>query len=185
MLEAFLSILGSSAVGCIIGGIFALLNRKADAEAKKADQDHERAKWSHDLEVKSRDLEIVKAEAQGRKDVAVIEAGAAVDVAQLNAIAQVQVAERVTPDEITAAGKLGWMYVIVSVFIKSIRPTLTVAVGFTALVVNVYLLKLMSENWNQFSTDTWFQFGQMALMWVTGQASMMFSYWFVARGTGK
>lgn len=185
MLEIIMSLLGSSAVGSVIGGIFAFLNRKADAEAKRLDMEHERAKWGFEATMRDKDLEIAKAEAQGKKEVAIIEGEALVGAAQLKAIADVQVAERVTADEIKAAGKWGFLFVWVSVWIKSIRPTLTVLVGTAALVLNIVLIWLMAQNWSQFSTDTWFQFGQQALTWVTAQASMMFGYWFVSRGVGK
>lgn len=185
MFEFIVTLLGSSAVGSAIGGIFAYLNRKADLQAKQMDQAHEREGWVHKAAMRDKDLAVAQAEAQGKKEVAIVEGEALVAAAQLKAIADVQVAEKVTADEIRAAGKWGVLFVWVSVFIKSIRPGLTVMVGSTAVALNVALIYMMFRNWDQFSTDTWFQFGQQALVWITGQASMMFGYWFVARGVGK
>lgn len=184
-LEALMSLMGSSAVGSALGGVFAYLNRKADMEAKKADQAHEQARWGHDANMRDKDLAVAQAEAQGRKEVAIVEGDALVGAAQMKAIADVQVAEKITADEIKAAGKMGFVFVLVSAWIKSIRPGLTVAVGAAALYLNWMLIMLLAKNWDQFSTDTWFQLGLQAFTWVTAQASMMFGYWFVSRGVGK
>jgi hypothetical protein len=185
MITAIISLLGSSAVGSIIGGIFAFLNRKADAEAKKLELEHERARWTHDLAVRDKDLEIAKAEAQGKKEVAIIEGEALVGAAQLKAIAEVQVAERVTAEEITAAGKWGFLLVWVSVFTKSIRPVLTLALAAAALYLNWIVIAKLTANWETMSAAQQYDAGMQAFAWVTAQASMAFGYWFVSRGAGK
>lgn len=43
MLEALMTIMSSSGVGAITGGIFGWLNRREDRKARQADQEHERA----------------------------------------------------------------------------------------------------------------------------------------------
>lgn len=185
MISAILSLLGSSAVGSIIGGIFAFLNRKADIEAKKLEQAHEQARWSHDANMRDKDLAIAQAEAQGKKEVAIIEGEAMVGAAQLKAIADVQVAERITAEEITAAGKLGWLFVLTSVFTKLIRPVLTVAVGAASLYLNWIVIGHLTEGWASMDKAQQMEVGMQAFSWVTAQASMMFGYWFVSRGVGK
>lgn len=185
MISAILSLLGSSAVGSIIGGIFAFLNRKADADMKRLELDHEKAKWDHELKAREKDLEIAKAEAQGRKEVAIIEGEALVGAAQMKAIAEVQVAERVTPEEIQAAGKWGFLFVWVSVFTKAIRPVLTIALAVAALYLNWIVIGRLTQGWDALTQERQFEVGMQAFAWVTAQASMAFGYWFVSRGAGK
>jgi len=43
MLDALMTIMSSSGVGAITGGIFGWLNRREDRKTRKADQDHERS----------------------------------------------------------------------------------------------------------------------------------------------
>lgn len=43
MLEALMTIMSSSGVGAITGGIFGWLNRREDRKARQADQEHERS----------------------------------------------------------------------------------------------------------------------------------------------
>lgn len=185
MISAILSILGSSAVGSIIGGIFAFLNRRADVEAKRMDLEQEQARWAHDLAVKDKDLQIAQAEAQGRKDVAVIEGEAMVGAAQVRAIADVQAADKVTPEEIKAAGWWGFLYVWAAVFNKLIRPTLTIVLAGAALYLNYLVIDKLITSWPSMTPAQQYDAGMQAFAWVTAQASMAFGYWFVSRGTGK
>lgn len=185
MFEGIMALLGSSAIGSLIGGIFAFINRRADIEAKRVDYAHEQARWGHDLTVKDKDLEYARIEAQGKMAVAVEEGNALVDAARAKAIADITVAERITPEEIKAAGKWGFLLVWANVFNKAIRPVLTVALAAAALWLNWLVIHMMTRNWAEFSTDTQFQIGMQAFSWVTAQASMAFAYWFVSRGTGK
>ena len=185
MIAALLSLLGSSAVGSLLGGIFALLNRKTDIEVKRIELAHETDKWAHDLKIRESDLAIAQAEAQGRKDVAIIEGDATVDAARATAIAQIQVAEKITADDIKAAGKWGFLLVWASVFNKMIRPVLTVLLAFAALYLNWMVIHKLTDGWITMTPSQQFEAGMQAFAWVTAQASTAFSYWFVSRGTGK
>lgn len=185
MIAALLSLLGSSAVGSLIGGVFAFLNRKTDIEVKRIELAHETDKWAHDLKVRESDLAIAQAEAQSKKDVAIIEGDATVDAARATAIAQIQVAERITADDIKAAGKWGFLLVWANVFNKMIRPVLTVILAFSALYLNWMVINRLTEGWGVMTPSQQFEVGMQAFAWVTAQASTAFSYWFVSRGTGK
>lgn len=185
MIAALLSLLGSSAIGSLIGGVFAFLNRKTDIEVKRLELDHEKDKWLHELEVRKSDLDIAQAEAKGNLDVAIAEGNAAFDMARMQTIAGVQVAEKITAEEITAAGRLGWLFVLASVFNKLIRPVLTVLLAFAALYLNWLMIDKLVEHWPKMDATRQFEAGMQAFAWVTAQASTAFAYWFVSRGTGK
>ncbi len=185
MIASLIALLGSSAVGSLIGGIFAFLNRKTDMDVKRMELDHEVSKWAHDLQVRESDLAIAQAEAQGRKDVAVIEGDASVDAARAIAIGQIAVAEKVTAEEIQAAGKWGFLLVWASVFNKLIRPVLTVLLAIAALHLNWMVINRLTDGWATMSAAQQFEAGMQSFSWVTAQASTAFAYWFVSRGTGK
>lgn len=185
MMEGIIALLGSSAIGSFIGGIFAFLNRKADLESKKADHIHEQAGWSHELSVKDKDIEYAKVEAQGRKEIAILEGESRIESARMTAIGVVATADSITAEDIKAAGKFGWVLVWAGAFNRLIRPVLTVCLAAAAIYLNWIVIHMMTRNWEQFSTDTQFQIGMQAFSWVTAQASMAFAYWFVSRGVGK
>lgn len=185
MIAALISLLGSSAVGTILGGIFAFLNKKSDLEVKKLDLDHEKAKWGHELLLRNKDIELATAEAQGRKEVAIIEGDSQVEAARMQAIAVVQESDKISADEIKAAGKLGWLYVIAAVFNKLIRPVATVILTYAAISLNWVIFGRLTENWAMLTDVQQFEISMQALAWVTGQGSAVISYWFVSRGSSK
>lgn len=183
MIAAILSLLGSSAIGSLIGGVFAFLNRKTDIEVKRIELAHEKDKWAHDLAVRESDLAIAREEAKAKLDVAVVEGDATVGAARMAAIAQVAMAERVTAEEITAAGKMGWLLVATSAFNKLIRPVLTLALATAAIYMNWMVIDMMVTDWPSMDKSQRYDAGMQAFAWVTAQASMAFGYWFVSRGT--
>lgn len=185
IMEALMSLLGSSAVGSLIGGIFAWLNRKADVAAKSVDYEHERGRWAHEIALKAEDREYAKLEAQGRKDVAIEEGNAKIEAARMATIGAIASAEAISPADIKAAGWWGFLLIWASAFNKLIRPVLTVILAGAALYLNWLVIEMMTNGWSEFTTDTKFQIGMQAFSWVTAQASMAFAYWFVSRGTGK
>jgi hypothetical protein len=185
IISSIIALLGSSAFGSIIGGVFAILNRKADVEAKRLDLEHERARWGHEGLMRDKDLAIAQAEAAGRKEVAVIEGEAAMESARFGAIGQTAGAERVTADEIRAAGKWGFLLVWAAVFNKMIRPGLTVLLAGAALWLNWVMIRHMTDGWAGMTPTQQYEAGMQAFAWVTAQASTAFAYWFVSRGSGK
>jgi hypothetical protein len=185
MIAALLSILGSSAVGSILGGIFAFLNKKSDLDARRLDLDHEKAKWAHDLVVKDKDLEYIRIEAQGRKDVAIVEGGYSAEVARMQAIGIAQQADQITADEIRAAGTWGWMLVIGAALKSWIRPLTTVVLTSAAIYINWLLIDKLAGNWTFMSQAQQYDASMQAFAWISGQAAACLSYWFISRGTGK
>ena len=193
MIAGILSLLGSSAFGSILGGVFAFMNKKADFEVKKLELSHEVEKWAHDLKVKDKDLEhdlkvkdkdleYAKQEALGRKDVAIIEADANVEAARFAAIAAVQASDRITADEIREAGSWGWLFVIAATLNKLIRPLATIFLAGTAIYINMLLVGKLTEGWEQFTQVQRYEAAMQAFAWITGQAGAVLGYWFVSRG---
>jgi hypothetical protein len=185
MLGAILSILGSSAFGSILGGVFAFLNRKADIEAKRLDLAHEVQSWAHQLSVREKDIEHAKIEAQGRKEVAIVEGESMMEAARFGAIAQAQAADNVTAEELKAAGKMRWLLVLASAFNRFIRPMATVILATAAISVNLLLMHKLAESWPTLTQAQQYDAAMQAFAWITGQASAALGYWFVARGSSK
>jgi hypothetical protein len=185
MISAILSLLGSSAVGSILGGIFAFLNRRADLQAKQMDLVQEQARWAHDLALKDKDLEFAKAEAAGRKDVAIVEGEATIESARFTAIAAANQADRVTAEELVSAGNWrGWL-VLVSVLNRLVRPGATVILAAAAIYLNLLLIGMLVDTWQDLSQLQRYDAAMQAFAWITGQAAAALGYWFVARGTSK
>lgn len=185
MIAAILSILGSSAVGSVLGGIFAFLNKKTDLDVRKLELEHEVQKWAHDLAIRDKDLDMAKQEAQGRKDVAIVEGDAATETARFAAIAVSQQADKISADELRAAGKYKWMLVVGSAMKAWIRPVATVVLVGAAVYLNSVLLSKFVEGWGALTRDQQYDAAMQAFAWITGQASAVLGYWFVSRGTGK
>lgn len=185
MITGILSILGSSAFGSLLGGMFAWLNRKGDIEAKRLDLAHEAAKWAHDLLVKDKDLEYAKIEASSRKDVAIAEGEAVMQAARFNAIAAAQEADRITADELKAAGKWRWLLVWATTFNKLIRPLATVLLTGAAIYINFLFVGKLVEVWPNLDKVQQYDAAMQAFAWITGQAGACLGYWFVSRGSSK
>ena len=185
MIAALLSLLGSSAVGSIVGGIFAFLNKKSDLDTKRMELDHEVSKWAHDLKLRDKDLEFAAAEAKGRLDVAVVEGDAAIETARMSAIGVSQQADKISADEIRAAGKLGWMLVIGSAMRAWVRPLATVILTGAAIYLNWLLIDKLVAGWSTLTPSQQYEAAMQAFAWVTGQAAACLSYWFVSRGSGR
>lgn len=185
MIAALLSLLGSSAVGSIIGGLFAFLNKKSDLDAKRIDLEHEANRWAHELSLRDKDLEYAKVEAKAKQDVAVVEGEATIEAARFTAIAASQQADKITADEINAAGQYKWMLVIGSAMKACIRPVITAVLVGAAVYLNYILIGKLTENWATLDKTQQFEASMQAFAWITGQASAVLGYWFVSRGTGK
>lgn len=182
LFSGLLSLLGSSVVGSIVGGIFGIINKRSDIAAKAMDLEHERAKWAHALVLRDKDLEYAKVEALGRKDVAIIEAEGAAEIAQMQAIAEAHKADSITGAEIQAAGKSKWAVILALVVNKFVRPLLTVALCYCALKINMHVIDFFTAGWDSFTLTQKYEAGMQAFAWVTGQASAVITYWFMSRG---
>ena len=185
MIAALLSLLGSSAVGSIVGGIFAFLNKKTDLDTKRLELEHETKRWVHDLALRDKDMDMARLEAQGKMDVAVIEGDAAMEAARFVAIGQSHAADRISADEIRAAGKWGWMLAVGSAMRAWIRPIATVVLVGAAVYLNWLLIDKLTAGWAALTAAQQYESAMQAFAWITGQASAVLGYWFVSRGTGK
>lgn len=183
MIAAILSLLGSSAVGSLLGGVFALLNRKADVEAKRLDLEHERNKWVHESALRDKDIALAQAEAQGRKDVAVIEGDAAVEAARMAAIGLSHQADKLDAGALKAAGKWGFLLVWGEAMRGFIRPLITIVLVGAAVYLNWLLIGRLTDGWEAFTPAQRYDASMQAFAWITGQASAVLGYWFVSRGT--
>lgn len=182
LFSGLLSLLGSSVVGSIVGGIFGILNKKSDLESKRIDLEHERARWEHDSLMRDKDLAYAKVEAQGRKDVAIVEAEGATEVAQMTAIAESHKADSIDAASIAAAGNGKWAVLLAFVINKFVRPLLTVALCYSALKINMHVIDFFTAGWEGFTQQQKYEAGMQAFAWVTGQASAVVTYWFMSRG---
>lgn len=183
LLAGLMSLLGSSAVGTLIGGLFAHFGKKQELEFKKVDLEHETKKWAHDLQVKDKDLEYARVEAAGAERVAFIEGESVIEAARLKTIAEVGKEDAITPEEIAAAGKWRGLLVFASAYRKSMRAVLTTVVGGAAIYVNLYLAWQFKEAWPDLNEAKQVELIIMAVSWLSAQSSMMFGYWFVSRGS--
>jgi hypothetical protein len=181
MLEILSAVFGSSAVGSLIGGLFALMNRKTDLEAKRIDNQLERDRMANALAIRGADLDIAKAEAAGRSDVAMIEGDAQVESARFSAVAAAHEADRLGADEIKAAGWWSWLLVLVESLRRAIRPVATIALTACALTISITLVMQLQAA--QLGVEQTIDLGKMAINWVFFQAGGTVSYWFVMRPT--
>lgn len=185
LISGILSILGSSAIGSILGGVFALLNKKSDLEVKRMELEHELQKWAHDLELRSADREFAILETQGKKDVAIIEGDSSVEVARMKAIAEAQESDKISADEVKAAGKWGWMLVVGMAMRAWVRPLATVVLTGAAVYLNWMLIGKLTESWDTLTIDQRYESAMQAFAWITGQAAATLSYWFLSRGPSR
>lgn len=186
MIAALMTLLGSSTVGSALGGFFAWLNKQNDLqvlELQLADKDRDRA---HELALRDKDLAQVQAEAAAKKDIAIVEGDAQVDAARMAAIAAVQAGDVTGAAELGAAGWWRWALVLADAAKKSMRPLLTVALIGSALALNWSLVDaFITHGWTALGVSDRHDAAMLALAWVTGQASVVVSYWFVARGSAR
>lgn len=185
MISAILSILGSSAFGSLLGGVFAFLNRKADLEARKLDHQLQRDQWQAELAKRDKDIEHARIEAQGAKDVAIQEGESRIEAARMSAIAAAQAADRITADELQAAGGMRWLLVLAMAFNKWVRPVATVVLAVAAIKLNWMLMEHLGNGWDDMTKEQRYEVGMQAFAWITGQASAALGYWFVSRGASK
>lgn len=181
MIAALLSLLGSSAVGSLLGGVFALLNRKTDLVVKQMDLAQEKAKWEHDRLMRDKDIAYAQEEAKGQLAVAVVEGEAQSETARFAAIAASQQADAVTADEIKEAGKWSWMLILGMALRSWIRPVATIVLVSSTIYLNWLLIGHLTEGWATMTADRQYEMGMQAFAWMTGQASAALSYWFVSR----
>jgi hypothetical protein len=160
------ALLGSSAIGTLIGGAFAFLHKKQDATIE--------------MQMRDRDIELAKIEATSQQSVRIEES----EVARFNALANIEQADALNPGMLKSAGSFGFLYVLSDVLRRSIRPLATIALLSSALWISWYLLVTM-DSWSLLGTEEKYQLAMQCMNWVFGQASAVIAFWFVSRGAAK
>lgn len=182
--ELLSMLLGSSALGTLIGGVFAYYNKKAEIEAKKVEMTDRANQRAHELSLRQNDLEQIKAEAAGKREVAVVEGDATIEAARMTAIAAANAADRITSEEYKEAGWWKWLLVWSTAFRTWIRPLATVALTTASLFLSYLLItRFLDVGWVRLSPQEQLSMSSMALNWVFAQASASLSYWFISRGS--
>jgi hypothetical protein len=175
-------ILSSSGIGAAVGAVAAYMNRKLDLAMKDKDNEQEVKRWKHELEVKDKDVEYARVEAENARQLKIVEIDGGVEIARMNTLSKSHEADKLNHEDLAAAGKLSWVFVIVEAYRRSIRPLLTTIVGGAAVVLNIYIVYHLMHLEGLTETERTNVFN-MSLAWIMGQASMMFAYWFVSRGS--
>lgn len=181
-LSAIMSVLGSSAVGSIIGGALALFNRRLDLQAKAADHAHEANRWTHERGLRADDLAIARAEGEAKIRVAQEEGDATVEAARMRAISDSNASDAVGADELRAAGWWKWALVLASAYRKSLRSLLTTVLVGAAILVTWGLTQRVDEAVQGAKGALLADLVLLAVNWLCGQASASIQFWFVARG---
>lgn len=185
-----LEFLGSSVFGTALGGLFAWLNKRNELEAKRLDHAHAEKQWAAQREervaMRAVDLQITQAEAQGAKDVAVAEGDARIEAARMGALAAAQAADKVTAEELQAAGGWRGFLVLAATLNKLIRPVATITLTYYAVRLSMVLTERMTgADWGVFSQQQKLDAGMEGYRWLTVQASAALGYWFMNRSSGK
>lgn len=186
MLTALLAFLGSSGFGSLLGGLMGWLNRRVDVDVKRLEMDHEKARWDHERAMRAADLEQVKAEAAGRREVAVVEGEASVESARMAALAAAYASDKLDAEEVKAAGWWSWTLVLSDAFRRVIRPAVTVALLTVTLYLDVLLVdRWQRTDWASLTPQQRYDLMATVFAWIGAQTSAAVSYWFVARGSSK
>lgn len=186
MIALILTFLSSSGFGGILGGVMGYFNRKIDMEQKKLDLAHEKDKWGHELALRQADLEQVKAEAAGRREVAVVEGESSIETARMVAIGLAQASDKLDAAELKEAGWWSWTLVLADACRRFIRPLATALLLGGALYLNWLMVdKVLHADWSAMSIDQRHLLAKQAIEWVCSQASAALAFWFVSRGSAK
>lgn len=160
-------LLGSNAVGSMIGWVGGLMNRKVDLEAKRldlADRDKDRA---HEQAMRRIDLEVMAAEAASKERVASIEAEGKVQTSAWDALAESYRQEAATP-----AGS----------FSKAIRPLLTLLFGLAGLAQAAAVFWFVfAINRTPLNPTQLNQLALYSIEWVFFQGGLVVGWWFANR----
>lgn len=188
MLEILSGLLGSSAVGGLVGGVLAIFNRRLDIKAKSQEYaflaSQQSAQQAHERGLRKDDLEIAQAEAAGRRDVAIVEGDARESAARMDALASAHAASALTEGQLREAGAFGRVALVVAdvLLLKPVRPLATAVLTAMALWLSYELIgQLRADGWATLSPDQKLSTATTALNWCFGQASAALSYWFLSR----
>lgn len=178
------AIFGSGGFGTLIGGATGLFNKWLDQRNRQMEMTHEQARWAHDLLVKDKDIEYAKAEAAGRRDVAIVEGTATIEAEAYKAMASAYASDRVS--DAAWEGTRGWqrgVLVMLEALNKSVRPIVTYAFLVSVLYMNWRVVHYLGDHWMLFDAVQKTTIAQQVIGWTLLQAGAAFGYWFVMRPT--
>jgi len=174
MISAILSILGSSFMGTLLGGAFALFNKREDTKL-------ELKRLQNELDQRDKDIELAKVEAQGRMFIASEET----EAARFEAIGATAEADNLDPEMLKNAGWLKFLFVLAEAYRKMMRPAITTALLGGALWANYVVFEYLGGAWIGMTSGQKEGMLLQAFGWVTGQASACVAYWMVSRGAPR
>ena len=171
MITGILSILGSSFMGTLLGGLFAFLTKREDTKLELRRMDLE-------LAMRDKDIELARVESQGQMYIA----AEATEAARFGAIAATAEADKLDGETLKQAGWLRFLFVIADAYRKLMRPGITTALLAGALWANWVVFEYLTKTWPMLAAQQQLDLVLQAFGWVTGQASACVAYWMVSRG---
>lgn len=160
-------LLGSNAVGSMIGWLGGLMNRKVDLEAKRLDLEDREKGRAHEQALRRIDLEVMAAEAASKERVASIETEGKVQTSAWDALAESYRQEAATPS---------------GSFSKAIRPLLTLMFGLAGLTQAAAVLWFaFAINRTPLDTAQLNQLVLYSIEWVFFQGGLVVGWWFANR----
>lgn len=171
MITGILSILGSSFMGTLLGGLFAAWGKLQDTKLELKRMDNE-------LVMRDKDIELARVESQGQMFIA----AEATEVARFAAIAATAESDKIDGETLKQAGWLRFLFVVAEAYRKMMRPAITTALLAGALWANWMVFTYLSATWPILDAQQQLDLVLQAFGWVTGQASACVAYWMVSRG---
>lgn len=164
------SLLSSSGLGVIFGGIMGLLNRKADLAAKRAEYEENARTREHELKQREMDAKVMEAEYAGKMKVAEIEGASRVEAEGYKAMAESYKFGQPQPGT--------WM----DSFAGFIRPFTTMCYLVVSSAGAAYILiTAFRISGGQFTVLQWNDMSKDTMDWIKFMASTTIGWWFGMR----
>ncbi len=163
-------LLGSSAVGSVIGWVGGWLQRRQDLEVLRLEMADRPAQRQHELALRADDRETLRMEAESRERVASIETEGRVESAQLDAIAAGYASQ------FDGGGRI-------ATFSSFIRPFTTMYFLIVSSVLTGVILWLAHSAGalDALGVDRWYGLVEYVVLWVLFHASIAIGWWFAMR----
>jgi hypothetical protein len=161
-------------MGTLLGGLFAFLNKRQDAQI-------EMAKLQHDLVIRDKDIELAREEAKGQMFIA----AETTEAARFAAIGASAEADKLDAETVKQAGGWKFLFVLSDAYRRAMRPAITTALLGAALWANYVVFTRLGDAWPTLTPQQQLDIVLQAFGWVTGQASACVAYWMVSRGQAK
>ncbi len=163
-------LLGTNAVGSLIGWVGGWLQRKQDLAMRKLELEESANQRAHELSLRRVDIELAEKEGAAKERVASIEAEGAVQSAQMAAMAA-SFGDQFKGDD--------W----VTRFSRFIRPfaTLYMLAASTAMTAVVLTLASSAGVLGRLTTEQWYSVMEYAVLWIFFHGSLTLGWWFSMR----